>query len=291
MSKINGIDVSEFQGHIDWEKVAGHVDFAIIRIGRCVNPQDDVEAARNIAECNRLGIPYGLYYYSFACTPAMAQVEANNCLLMIRRMGAKPTWPVYFDWEYSSRDWAEQNGWPITGSKLREIATAFCERIEEAGFAAGIYTNEDFKSRYYGEKIFDRYTLWYAYYQPTGGEDTDMWQHSSEGRIPGISGDVDLNVSRVNWPEVLKSTGRLPEPEKPAPAPAPDPEDVEGGEGRWRKLEDVPAMYRKDVKELMDVGALMGYHDQRGLYLSEDMVRLAIINKRYTDAKLAELRG
>ena len=296
--KFIGIDVSEHQSRvsrIDWKAVKPHIDYAIIRIGRCVSGYEDVDAKYNIEQCNKLGIPYGLYYFNYCLDVDMAVTEAENCLRMMKEMGAKPVYPVYFDWEYASRDWANKCGVNISNQLLRDMATAFCERIEKEKYPAGIYMNADYEMNHYGTKISDRFTLWYAYYNNAPDHYAPMWQKSSTGKVDGIVGNVDMNECYVDWVAIAEGDKPKPQPQpKPVePAPKPDtpviPEapddDPEKVQKHWRKFEDIPYVYQKELKGLMDVGALKGFKDQRGLYLTEDMIRVMITMKRYIDHK------
>ena len=116
-----GLDVSHHQGKIDWEKVSkSDVDFVIIRCGYGNNltSQDDKYFAQNVAGCEKYNIPYGIYIYSYALSKSDAKSEANHVLRLIKSTGAKPTYPIYIDYEDSS-----QNG--LTPKQLGNFATAF----------------------------------------------------------------------------------------------------------------------------------------------------------------------
>lgn len=198
-----GIDVSEWQKEIGWEKVKPNIDFAIIRLG-LGQSTPDAYAKRNISECNRLGIPYGVYWFSYAYTVERAKNEANKVLELLKEYGAKPTYGVWFDWEYDSRNHAAKQGLQISDVLLRDMAATFCGTIKAAGHEVGIYANGDYLKNYYGEEFAAGYPLWYVCLADKPGRDVRIHQYSWDGRIDGISGDVDLNTW---YPSVEKKTG------------------------------------------------------------------------------------
>lgn len=183
-------DVSEHQGVIDWEKAKGSIDAAIIRCGYGdnVTSQDDEQWARNVSECERLGIPYGVYLYSYATSAAQIQSEIDHALRLLK--GHKPTYPVYFD--------TEQAG---TGAVARSYAKKFCDAMKAAGYKTGVYTYEYWYNDYMSG--FNAYPLWiakYSTYAPSiGGVDYEAWQYTDVGYIPGIAGGVDISYFYVDY--------------------------------------------------------------------------------------------
>ena len=188
-----GIDVSEHQGKIDWEKVKeSGVDFVILRCGYGMNltDQDDKFWERNVSECERLGIPYGVYIYSYATNTERALSEAQHVLRLIN--GHNLSYPVYFDMEDKS----------TLGSDLGEIAQTFCSTIEKAGYAVGVYANLDWWNNYLTDVRFSQWHRWVAQYNSTcqySGEYA-IWQYTASGRVSGISSDVDMNYL-IGYPE------------------------------------------------------------------------------------------
>ncbi len=181
-----GIDVSEWQGEINWEQVkASGVEFVILRCGwgMDIASQDDKYWARNVAECERLGIPYGVYLYSYATNTDRALSEAKHVLRLIS--GHTPTYPIYFDMEDDS----------TIGCDLGAIAETFCSTIKNAGYAVGVYANLNWWNNYLTDARFSQWHRWVAQYNSecnyTGSY--AMWQYSSSGSVPGISGPVDMN--------------------------------------------------------------------------------------------------
>lgn len=191
---LKGIDVSFAQGVIDWNKVKGQIDFAIIRCGYGDNiaSQDDSQWKRNADECTRLGIPFGVYIYSYATTVAQARSEAEHVLRCVK--GYKLSLPIYLDLEE-----------PGTESGATGRAKIFADIIEKAGYWCGIYANLNWWNNYLGG-LGNRYTKWVAQYNSTcdyaGGH--DMWQYTSQGTVPGIgSGNVDMNECYRNFPKEI----------------------------------------------------------------------------------------
>lgn len=187
-----GIDVSQFQGVINWAQVKPQIDFAILRLGWIGNPGNhtmDTMFERNYYECRRLGIPVGVYVYCYSETETNADNGARWVLEKLRCK--KLQLPVYIDIEDESLAGLEK-------VKLTNICIAFNSVIEQGGFWAGVYASKYwFDDHLIKEEIKRRYTTWIAYYAE--GTDLfkgeyDMWQNSSTGRINGIEGDVDTDI-------------------------------------------------------------------------------------------------
>ena len=187
----HGIDVSVWNGKIDWQSVKDSgIDYAIIRIGYGgdIESQDDTWAKYNMDECTRLGIPFGVYIYSYATTPEKALSEADHVLRMIS--GYQLSYPVYLDME----DKITKN---LGSQTLGVIASTFCSSIQNAGHTVGIYSNTTWFHYILTDPVFNNYPKWCAQYNTTctyTGTYT-MWQHSDKGNVPGIVGNVDMNIS------------------------------------------------------------------------------------------------
>lgn len=197
------IDVSEHQGKIDWEKVMPHIDGAILRCGYGGNyeDQDDSMFFRNADECTRLGIPFGVYIYSYAKSNQGAQYEADHVLRLIKDY--KLSYPVYLDLEESGTEYG-----------AIERANIFGDIIEDAGYWCGVYANLNWWENYLVG--LDRFTKWVAQYNiecEYTGSYLDIWQYTSKGNVPGISGNVDMNECYRDLPaEIL---GEVKEEVKP----------------------------------------------------------------------------
>ena len=191
-----GIDVSEWQGKINWAKVkkAG-IDFAIIRCGYGSNytKQDDKYWEYNVSECERLNIPYGVYLYSYANTISKAKSEAKHTLRLLK--GHTPSYPVYYDLE-------DKIVAKAGNSAIVKMANTYCSAIESSGYAAGIYANKNWWTSKLNSSTLNKYEKWVAqwYKTCTYSGSYRLWQCTSSGYVNGISGRVDLNFEfkRVN---------------------------------------------------------------------------------------------
>ena len=184
-----GIDVSNHQGTVDWNKVkAAGIDFAILKVGPVYGKPDD-SFERNAAECERLGIPYGVYYYSYARSVEDANKEADRTLAWLG--GHHPSLPVYYDLEdnYILQD---PN---FSKDKLAQIAQAFCNRMEAVGFKSGIYANLNWLNNYLDSPSLSGYDHWVAQYnwRCDYAGSYSFWQYSSSGNVPGVNGRCDMN--------------------------------------------------------------------------------------------------
>ena len=204
---LKGIDVSEHQGIIDWEKVKNNVDFVMIRAGYGRN-NIDKQFIRNIKECNRLGIKVGIYWFSYALNVDMAKQEAKYALDAIKNY--KVEYPICFDLEYDTLNYANKNGVTINKRLATDMVKAFCNVIEDAGYLAMNYANPDFIDNHFYQHELNKYLLWLAWYGAKEDQikkyDCAMWQYSENGIIPGISGSsVDMNYCHK---VLIKSTNK-----------------------------------------------------------------------------------
>ncbi|WP_346917353.1 glycoside hydrolase family 25 protein [Clostridium sp.] len=206
--KLKGIDVSHHQGVIDWTKVKSQIDYAILSVGYGDNitSQDDKQFHRNAKECVRLGIPFGIYIYSYAMDTKQAYSEAEHVLRMIK--GYKLDYPIYYDLEDG----------PTTGKcsnkLIADMAEVFCNAIEKAGYWSGIYANTSWFNNKLTDSRFNKWVKWVAQYNTlciyTGKH--DMWQYASDGRVNGISGNVDVNHCYVDYPTLINTKANVSKP-------------------------------------------------------------------------------
>ena len=223
-----GIDVSEWQKTIDWEKVkAAGIDFAMIKAGSGRN-RIDPQFKHNISECNRLGIPCGVYWFSYAYTEELARNEAKYCLAAIAPY--KLDYPVAYDFEYDSVDNAEKLGIEITKEMASSFARAFLGEIEAARYYAQLYTNADYLTRYFDSELAKRYDVWLAQWPSKPNLDTKpsqaggIWQYSNTGSVDGISVRVDLDAAYYDYPGIIEKNGLNQPATAPEPEPDPEPE-------------------------------------------------------------------
>lgn len=195
-----GVDVSEYQGRIQWDQVAAEgVDFAMIRIGfRAWGSQGELREdacwANNLQGAADAGLKVGVYFFSQAVTEAEAREEAQFVLSLLN--GTKLDMPVVFDWETVNSEDARTNA--VTAQTLNACAMAFCKEIEAAGYTPMVYFNQDLGKRMYDlQNLQDAgYGFWLAMYSNsmTYPYRLSMWQYASDGSVPGISGVVDMNL-------------------------------------------------------------------------------------------------
>ena len=205
------IDVSQHQGTIDWDAVKGNIDGAILRCGygSDISSQDDKQWKRNADECTRLGIPFGTYLYSYATSNAKARSEAEHVLRLVK--GYKLSYPIYLDLEEAG-----------TESGAIERANIFGDIIESAGYWCGVYANTNWWTNYLSG--LERFVKWVAQYNTscTYKGNYDMWQYTSSGSVPGISGNVDMNHCYRDYPsEIIGVTITPSEPTTPTTPSAP----------------------------------------------------------------------
>lgn len=199
-----GVDISEWQDVYSYELLAQEVDFVIIRGGFGYSTIDK-EFDKNVNGCIKNKIPYGVYWFSYALNEESARNEADFLCSLLDKYAVKPSYPVFFDWEYDSENYAEKHGVFVNKQKLSAMARAFCDRVEERGYMAGIYTNLDYINRLYDYTLFSDYVLWYAQWNDVQQYDAPMWQYSEKGDIRGINGYVDLDLSHVDYSKITQN--------------------------------------------------------------------------------------
>lgn len=198
--EIKGIDVSAWQGKIDWKTVADYgMGFAILRITEAGNVVDS-QFENNLAGCNKYNIPVGVYKYSYAMTIAEIQREARKVVSTLN--GRRIQFPVFLDLEYNNQR-------SLGSESIHKMADAFREIVEAAGYKFAIYCNVDWYENVICSHL-KKYDFWIARYpanddgwlqerlRPDFGVG---WQYSSKAKIPGISGTVDRNVFYKDYSE------------------------------------------------------------------------------------------
>lgn len=204
------IDISIYQGQIDWDKVKaeGNVSGVMIRAGSGKN-HIDTQFIYNATECNRVGIPCGAYWFSYATTDKEAQAEANYLLAAVKPF--RMELPLAYDFEYDSVNNAKNNGITITKEMASSLVRAFCDTIEKAGYWVLNYANPDYLSRYFDQSTTSRYGLWLAQW-PNVVDVTkpprqcDIWQWGTS-TIPGIKTVVDTNEAYKDFATLIKQYG------------------------------------------------------------------------------------
>ena len=186
-----GIDVSHHQGTIDWDAVkSAGVDFAIIRCGYGSDywDQDDKQWRANVEACERLGIPYGVYLYSYATSLDQARSEAAHALRLLE--GTSPSLPVFIDLE-------EPRTQVLGGEMITQIADTFCSILQQNGYKTGVYASLSWWEYYFQDWFTSNsdYYHWIAHWSSSCGYDGryEIWQYDNSGSVSGINGRVDLN--------------------------------------------------------------------------------------------------
>ena len=195
------IDVSEWQGDINWAKAkADGVEGVIIRLGYGEGNNADKKAQRNISECKRLGIPFGIYWYSYADTPALAKEEGTDVVAKLKQFGVNPSdlaYPVYYDLE----KWTWEGHKPPTDPNVyNNIVNNWYSALQSAGYKnLGVYSYTSYLQGPLKHADIYAKTTWVAQYGARMGFDSFPtnsrgWQYTSTGKVDGISGNVDMNA-------------------------------------------------------------------------------------------------
>lgn len=196
MATLKGIDVSKHNGKIDWAKVkSAGIDFAMLRSGYGSKTVDPTFAF-NAKQCNSIGIPIGIYWFSYAYTVDMAKSEALKCIEIIKQL--KIDFPVAFDFEGDSLKYAEKQGVKLSYSLISQMANVFLQTIKAAGYKPILYSNRSMLKAHFAQvKDFE---VWYANPSLTKpDQDCSIWQYSFSGKVNGIKGNVDLNYSYIDY--------------------------------------------------------------------------------------------
>lgn len=195
-----GIDVSVWQGSIDWTKASKAIDFCIIRAGYG-NATKDKRFEQNYSGCKNNNVKVGVYWYNYAKTVEGAKTEARGLLSVLN--GRKLDYPVWYD--------IEENTTLKTGrTNISAMVKAFCEIVEKAGYKVGIYSSKFALQTYFTNEVKDKYEVWVANVGKNGNALSstnyvgryEIWQYSWKGRIAGINGDVDLDYCYKDYSNI-----------------------------------------------------------------------------------------
>lgn len=201
-----GVDVSAHNGNVNVKQVrdAGYRYF-IARAGYGQNNIDQ-KFDSNATACINLGMPFGIYWFSYAYTVEMAVSEAKYAINAVKKY--RSTCPIAYDLEYDSVRYARINGVEISRNLATEMAKAFLEEIKGAGYIPIIYTNNDYVKNYFDMDQLN-YHVWYARYKNTIPDaeknNVAIWQKSNTGKVTGISGYVDINEFYVDFEQLEAS--------------------------------------------------------------------------------------
>lgn len=196
---MQGIDVSKWQGAIDWKKVkASGVDFVIIRAGYGMNV--DPRFYENYAGAKAAGLNVGAYWYSYALSRQASEIEAECCKRTLA--GKSFEMPIFYDIE-------EPNQLAKSAAFVSALITTFCTALEKAGYFAGLYMSRSPLQTKTTEDVRARFAIWAAEYNTRLNYRgvVGMWQKSRFGKVYGISGNVDLDECFVDYPKIIKNGG------------------------------------------------------------------------------------
>lgn len=238
------IDVSKWNGTINWEMAKGVIKGAILQCGYGddIASQDDPTFIRNATECERLGIPYGVYLFSYADSDAHAESETDHILRMLK--GRNLSYPVYID--------LESEGIPKSSYNANRFIK-MGEKIENAGYWFGVYANEDW---FYTtiKNSLDRFTKWIANYSRKPAIACDIWQYTSTGNIAGVQGNLDCNEVYRDFPKEI--SGKVVTPSKPSPTPTPTPSVVTYTTKSGDSLSAIASKYGTTWQELARINGI-----------------------------------
>lgn len=226
-TEIRGIDVSKWQGEIDWKKVkAAGIKFAMIRLGYGSSKGDacglDGYFEKNVKNAIAAGIDIGCYFYSYATSVAAAKKEAAYVINVLQKYKGVFTYPVAFDLEDKT-----QQG--LGKQVLTDMVIAFGDAIEKAGFYCSLYSNPSWMKSYLDADRVKRFDLWLAHWtdKTNYAGAYGMWQNSSSGKVNGINGNVDTDFAYKDYPTIIKGkklNGFTGSGQQPTVPDQPDPE-------------------------------------------------------------------
>ena len=198
---LHGVDVSEHQGYIDWEAVAqAGYSFAFIRVGyrgygEAGSLNEDAAAIDNLQCAEAAGLRVGTYIFSQALNAEEARAEADLAVGVITSSGVETDLPLMYDPELIKDDWGRAND--ITRGQVSLNTAAFRDQVEKtSALTVDIYSNLPWEHHYFDTDTMNQYEIWYADYEkaPQTPYHFAWWQYTNEGHVPGIDGEVDLNV-------------------------------------------------------------------------------------------------
>lgn len=248
------IDVSSFQGNIDWTKAKASITGAIIRCGwgQDITSQDDPKFKRNVEECIRLGIPFGVYFYTYAKSIDRIDGEVKHALRLCNPYKDKMTFPLFLDVEERKADFL-----PGVAARARK----FCQEMMKNGYKVGIYADKNYWTTYL--KGVDDFPKWVAIYGPKNPPQISgmvAWQYTSKGIIPGITANtVDCNE---DYGLAAAGSGAVP---VPTPTPVKKTNEEMAAEvwaGKWGTMQDKPSRKQRLEAAGYDYAAIQALVDK-----------------------------
>ena len=281
--KLKGIDVSKHQGKIDWNKVKKDgIQFAMLRMGYGSNStkNDDEYFHRNVKECERVGIPWGAYLYSYALGIEDIQSEVDHAKRLLK--GLKPTFPIAFDMEDADH-YKQKHGMP-KGNELVDMCYKWLDSMEKEGYYVSLYASRSWLNGRLKSKKLDRFDKWLAEWtsNPKYKGKYLMWQYSATGRVNGIYGNVDMNIAYSDF----RFGGKINDSEK---------ENTENSDIReyhlvrsGDTLSGIAVKYNTSVGRLMELNPSI---KNKNMIHVNDKVRLSGSVNTNSDTKKYKIRG
>lgn len=210
VNKKYGIDVSEYQGKIDWNSARSDIRFAILRSGFGITAnQVDKRFFENAKNAYEYGIPLGAYWFLYALNVEDAAKNAKAFIEIVKYSGVKFEYPLYLDIEGDTTRYMLSEKVNPSPELISDMIRVFCEIVEQNGYYAGIYSDYSFIKAWIKPDLLDRYDLWLAYWVPNFNPDSvpikcNMWQWTNSGTVHGIDGYVDLNYTALDFPKIMR---------------------------------------------------------------------------------------
>lgn len=251
-----GIDVSKWQGNIDWQKVkAAGIEFAILRASygdgtsRFINNGRDEKFEQNYQEAKKAGIPVGAYHYCYARNIEEAKKEAEFFLSVIK--GKQFEYPVILDLE-------DENQQDIDKTTLTDMAIAFLDMIEKAGYYAMLYSNKHWLENKLDYERLKRFDIWLAQWaeKPTWEGNFGIWQYTSDGSVDGIQGRVDMNIAYRDYPTIIKKAGLNGFGGDKPPSRSESEREVVYTVKKGDTLSKIAAMFKTTVEKLVQLNKI-----------------------------------
>ncbi len=281
-----GIDISEFNGDVDFNALKGAINFAIIRCGYGSNfpSQDDAQYAANVEKCERAGIPYGVYLYSYAQNEDMAKSEAAHTLRLLA--GRRPLYGVWYDVE----DFTLPAGEALVGN-----CVTYCDAIEQAGCYCGIYSSLYWMETRLNSPRLDRFDKWVAQWDGTLNYqgNVGMWQYTNNGILNGKRFDMDRAFR--DYPKIIREMEEtdMTREEVAGLAREEAQKVYDLNEKKYRTIADTPSWARAAVEQVYRALGLGGTgatpEGETTIDASETYVRSLFITARVLDRMAEEI--
>lgn len=190
---LKGPDLSKWQGIVDFSKLKNEADFVILRSSYGLQSKD-AKFFDYVADARRVGLPIlGVYHFCYATSIQQAEQEAVNCMDAVEKAGLDKSTILFYDLEYDSITTAAKKGVTIKRDLVNAFTTAFCHKVQQNGYRAGVYFNKDYYRNMYDKTTLEHYVRWLADYQSTPTYECEIQQCSSSYTVAGVNGNVDWN--------------------------------------------------------------------------------------------------